>query len=166
MDINKHFIIIFLSSIFFSILYVTINIIKPKNVLLLKKYQNSKYIKKIAKQSHNLLSIQGIITIFIVLPMFLLFVIFLFLDNNDKHLYFTKYIDSNIIQPIIEYDYGIECGLDTFMDKILDPFVSKKEKNFLSAIIACFKISPYPQIISLLGRDFKKIMSEITKLGW
>ena len=66
------------------------------------------------------------------------------------------------IEQLLKIAFSIK-GLLRF--KILDPFVSKKEKNFLSAIIACFKISPYPQIISLLGRDFKKIMSEITKLG-
>ena len=39
------------------------------------------------------------------------------------------------------------------------------KKNFLSEIKACFKISPYPHRISLLGRVFKKFMSLITNLG-
>ena len=42
---------------------------------------------------------------------------------------------------------------------------SKKLKEFLLFIIECFKISPYPQIISLFGRDFKNATSEITKSG-
>ena len=50
--------------------------------------------------------------------------------------------------------------------KILDPFLFKNEKNFLSAIRECFKISPYPHTTSLFGSDFKKSISDKTKFGW
>ena len=42
---------------------------------------------------------------------------------------------------------------------------SKKSKKFLFRINECFKISAYPQIISLLPKDFKKDISETTNLG-
>ena len=39
-------------------------------------------------------------------------------------------------------------------------------KKFLSFIIACFNISANPQIISFLGKDFKKDISLKTNFGW
>ena len=50
--------------------------------------------------------------------------------------------------------------------KISVPFLFKNVKKFLSVIKACFKISPYPQINSLFGSELKKLISEITRLGW
>ena len=44
-------------------------------------------------------------------------------------------------------------------------FFFKKLKNVLSLIIACFKISAYPQMISLFGKDLSNSVSEITTLG-
>ena len=40
-----------------------------------------------------------------------------------------------------------------------------KKDQLLSDINECFKISAYPQIISLLGIDFKKRISDKTRLG-
>ena len=44
-------------------------------------------------------------------------------------------------------------------------FLSKYLKNFLFDIKECLKISPYPQINSLLGNFFKKLISLITNRG-
>ena len=49
--------------------------------------------------------------------------------------------------------------------KICIKFLFKNLKNFFSEISECFNISPYPQIISLLVRVFKKFISLITNLG-
>ena len=50
-------------------------------------------------------------------------------------------------------------------DKIFIKFLSKKLKKFLSDIKECFKISPYPQTISLFGSVLKKILSLTTNFG-
>ena len=55
--------------------------------------------------------------------------------------------------------------MGVFKSKILDAFLFKNKKNFLLEISECFKISPYPQIISLFGNVFKKSISDITILG-
>ena len=48
---------------------------------------------------------------------------------------------------------------------ILLPCFSSHKKNFLSKIKACLRISAYPQIISLWGKESKKFISDITKSG-
>ena len=55
-------------------------------------------------------------------------------------------------------------GLSIF--NIFEAFLFKNVKNFFLNIIECLNISAYPQINSLFGSVFKKLVSDTTKVGW
>jgi len=89
------------------------------------------------------------------------------------------YMDSDLQDPpelleklIIEYENGADVVHTVRTERLGEPKIkllltkiAYKVINFLSDIKECFKTSPYPHIISLLGNDLRNSVSVITKFG-
>ena len=93
--------------------------------------------------------------------------------QNGEIEHIWKLLDS-VPDPEIPVISIVELGvvreikkIDNYINILITPTYSgcPAVKTFTDDIKECLKISPYPQINSLLGNFFKKFISLITNLG-